>query len=56
MKTHLDPHAVIKNARQSTLLIQSSTHDANIRIPKMIRWDEINFPNEWLFENVSKPT
>jgi hypothetical protein len=56
MKTHLDPHAVIKNAGQSTLLIQSSTHDANIRIPKMIRWDEINFPNEWLLENVSKPT
>jgi hypothetical protein len=55
MKTNLDPQTVIKNAGQSTLLIQSSTHDANIQIPKMIRWDEINLPNEWLLENVSKP-
>jgi hypothetical protein len=22
---------------------------------KMIRWDEIDLPNEWLLENVSKP-
>jgi hypothetical protein len=55
MKTNLDPQAVIKSAGQSTLLIQSSTHDANIQIPKMIRWDDINLPNEWLLENVSKP-
>jgi hypothetical protein len=55
MKTNLDPQAVIKNAGQSTLLIQSSTQDANIRTPKMIRWDEIILPNEWLLENVSKP-
>jgi hypothetical protein len=55
MKTNLDPQAVIKNAGQSILLIQSSTHDTNIQIPKMIRWDDINLPNEWLLENVSKP-
>jgi hypothetical protein len=55
MKTNLDPQAVIKSAGQSTLLIQSSTHDANVQIPKMIRWDDINLPNEWLLENVSKP-
>jgi hypothetical protein len=55
MKTNLDPQAVIKSAGQSTLLIQSSTLDANIQIPKMIRWDDINLPNEWLLENVSKP-
>jgi cell division protein FtsB len=55
MKTNLDPQAVIKSVSQSTLLIQSSTHDANIQIPKMIQWDDINLPNEWLLENVSKP-
>jgi hypothetical protein len=37
------------------LLIQSFTQDTNIRTPKMIRRDEINLPNEWLLENVSKP-
>jgi hypothetical protein len=55
MKTNLDPQAVIKNYGNSTLLIQSSTQDANIHTPKMIQWDEINLPNEWLLENVSKP-
>ena len=33
-KTNLDPHVVIKNANNSTLLLQSSAHDANTRIPK----------------------
>jgi hypothetical protein len=46
---------VINNSGNSTLLIQSFTLDANIRTPKMIRWDEINLPNEWLLENISKP-
>jgi hypothetical protein len=55
MKTNLDPQAIIKNVGQSILLIQSSTQDANIRTPKMIRWDEIILHNEWLFENVSMP-
>jgi hypothetical protein len=36
MKTNLDPQAVINNAGQSTLLIQSSTQHANIQTPKMI--------------------
>jgi hypothetical protein len=33
LKTNLNPQAVIKNTGNSTLLIQSSTQDANIRIP-----------------------
>jgi hypothetical protein len=37
------------------LLIQNSTQDANIQTPKMIQWDEIILPNEWLSEIVSKP-
>jgi hypothetical protein len=51
LKTSLDPRAVGKNSGNSTLLIQSSTQDANMRTPKMI---EIDLPNEWLLENVSK--
>jgi len=42
LKTNLNPHAVIKNSSNSTLLIQSSTCDANISLPK-----------ELLLENVS---
>ena len=37
------------------MLIQSSTQDATISIPRMISWDKIELPNEWLLENVSKP-
>jgi hypothetical protein len=53
LKINLDSRAVIKNSGNFTLLIQSSTQDANIRTQKMIRWDEI-VPNEWLLENISK--
>jgi len=54
LKTNLNPQAVIKNSGESTLLIQSSTRDANIRIPRMMKWSEITLPNEWLIENVSQ--
>jgi hypothetical protein len=53
LKTNLNPQAIIKNSGDSTLLIQSSTRDANIRIPRMMKWSEITLPNEWLIENVS---
>jgi hypothetical protein len=56
LKTNLHLCVVVKNSSNSTLLIQSSTRDANIQTPKMIQWDEINLPNEWLSENISKPT
>jgi hypothetical protein len=55
MKSNLNPQAVFKDPKGSTLLIQSSTQDATISIPKMIRWDNLTLPNEWLLENVSKP-
>ncbi|XP_059454477.1 uncharacterized protein LOC132184753 [Corylus avellana] len=56
MKTNLDSQAVIKNPSESTLLIQSSTQNASIKTSKMIRWDEIDLPNEWLLEGVTKPS
>jgi hypothetical protein len=55
MKTNLNPQAIFKDPKGSTLLIQSSTQDATISTPKMIRWDDFTLPNEWLLENVSKP-
>ena len=54
MKINLNPQAIIKDSGNSTLLIQSFTKDAHIRTPKMIRWDEVSLPIEWLLENVSK--
>ena len=37
------------------LLIQCSTTDAKIQIPKMICWKDITLPNEWLSERETQP-
>jgi hypothetical protein len=55
LKAFQNPHAVVKSSGNSTMLIQSSTQDANIYVPKMMRWNEIDVPNEWLLENVFEP-
>ena len=47
LKTKLNPHAKLKNAGDNTLLIQCSTPDAKVTLPKMIRWKDITLPNEW---------
>jgi hypothetical protein len=56
MKTSLNPQAIFKDPKGSTLLIESSTQNAAISTPKMIQWDKLNLPNEWILESVSKPT
>jgi hypothetical protein len=55
MKTSLNPQAIFKDPKGSTLLIESSTQNAAISAPKMIQWDKLNLPNEWILESVSKP-
>ena len=37
------------------LLIQCSTPDAKIQIPKIIHWEDITLPNEWLLERETQP-
>ena len=36
-----------------TMLIQCSTSDAKIQVPKMIQWQDVKLPNEWLLEQES---
>jgi hypothetical protein len=55
MKTNLNPQVILKDPEGCTLLIQSSTQNASISVPKMIQWDKLTLPNERLLENVSKP-
>ena len=38
-----------------TMLIQCSTPDARIQVPKMIHWQDINLPKQWLLEQESPP-
>ena len=33
-----------------TMLIQCSTPDAKIQVPKMIQWQDIKLPNDWVLE------
>ena len=39
-----------------TMLIQCSTSDAKIQVPKMIQWQDVKLPNEWLLEQESPLT
>ena len=39
-----------------TMLIQCSTADAKTHVPKMIQWQDVTLPNEWLLEQESPPT
>ena len=37
------------------MLIQCATPNARIQVPKMIQWQDINLPKEWLLEQESRP-
>ena len=37
------------------MLIQCSTPDAKIQVPKMIQWQDVNLPKEWLLEQETPP-
>ncbi|KAL0008264.1 hypothetical protein SO802_009766 [Lithocarpus litseifolius] len=55
--SQLNPRAAhIKDPARKTLLIQCSTPDAKIQVPKMIQWEDVNLPKEWLLERESPPT
>ena len=55
--TQLNPYARIKREPVGkTMLIQCSTPNAKIQVPKMIQWQDVNLPKEWLLEQESPPT
>ena len=52
--TQLNPCARIKREPVGKImLIQCSTPDARIQVPKMIQWQDVNLPKEWLLEQES---
>ena len=54
--TQLNPCARIKREPTgNTMLIQCSTLDARIQVPKMIQWQDVNLPKKWLLEQESPP-
>ena len=55
LKTNLNPHARLKNTSDKTLLIQCSTPNAKVQIPRMIHWKYITLSKEWLLEREAQP-
>ena len=54
--TQLNPGARInREPTGKTMLIQCSTADARTYAPKMIQWQDINLPKQWLLEQESSP-
>ena len=52
--TQLNPGAKInRETSGKTMLIQCSTPDAKVQVPKMIQWQDIKLPTKWLLEQES---
>lgn len=51
IQMNLYVHALVKNPKDQTLLIQSHTNDANIRVPKSILWKDVALPSKWVLKN-----
>ena len=53
--TNMNFQALVKSPRDHTLLIQTNQENANIKIPRTIRWLDISLPSELCLINESKP-
>ena len=52
--TQMNPCAKIpREPSGKTMLIQCSTPAAKIQVPKMIQWQDVKLPNDWLLEQES---
>ena len=55
--TQLNPGAInYKEPSGKTMLIQCSTLDAKVQVPKMIQWQDVKLPTKWLLEQESPLT
>ncbi|KAL4599316.1 hypothetical protein ACB092_11G118500 [Castanea dentata] len=55
LDSQLTPRSRGRDPAGKTMLIQCSTHDAKIQVPKMIQWQDITLPKEWTLEQVAPP-
>ena len=52
--TQINPSAKIpREPSGKTMLIQCSTPDAKVQVPKMIQWQDVKLPTDWLLEQES---
>ncbi|KAK9989318.1 hypothetical protein SO802_029557 [Lithocarpus litseifolius] len=55
IKTNMNVGALDRKKVGETLLIQTNIHDAKIKVPRTLRWDEISFPDDWKLHNENHP-
>ena len=52
--TQINPGAKIhREPSGKTMLIQCSTPDSKVQVPKMIQWQDVKLPTDWLLEQES---
>ena len=51
IKTNFNVQVLHKSPKDKTLLIQSSSNDTNINIPKIIEWKDITLSDQWVTVN-----
>ena len=47
----MNVQTLTKSPKDKTLLIQGSTNETNISVPKMICWKDITHHNDWVTVN-----
>ncbi|KAL4603778.1 hypothetical protein ACB092_10G148100 [Castanea dentata] len=55
LDSQLTPRSRGRDPAGKTMLIQCSTPDVKIQVPKMIQWQDITLPKEWTLEQVTPP-
>ncbi|KAL4653336.1 hypothetical protein ACB092_01G295400 [Castanea dentata] len=55
LDSQLTPRSRGRDPAGKTMLIQCSTSDAKIQVPKMIQWQDVTLPKEWTLEQVAPP-
>ena len=54
MKTTLDPQSMVDPSPKGyTLLLQTSTPDIRLCVPKQIQWKDINLPEQWKLQAIA---
>ncbi|KAL4652134.1 hypothetical protein ACB092_01G210900 [Castanea dentata] len=54
MKTTLDPQTIADpSPKVHALLLQASTPNSRLRVPKQIQWKDINLPERWQLEAIA---
>ena len=51
----LTPNAILRSEPGKTIVIDSNCLTTNIAIPKLIKWEEIDFPHEWVVQDAVPP-